>query len=64
MSDYHIRDKIVQFTLCQYCEHWKKSESEEPCCDCLDNPSNVESRRPIHFKDNGSLTKLLKSKGE
>ena len=58
-------EKIVKFELCRYCEHWKKPESAEPCSDCLDNPSNIDSRRPIHFKHTGELEKIFKrSKGE
>lgn len=64
MSEYRIRDKIVRFELCNCCEHKNKPESAEPCCDCLDYPSNINSQRPIHFKDNGSLASYLKSKGE
>lgn len=54
------REKIVSFQFCRFCEHKNKLESDEPCCDCLDYPSNIDSRRPIHFKDNGSLERYLK----
>ncbi len=64
MSYYSIKDKIVRFELCKFCEHKNKPESDEPCCDCLDHSSNVNSQRPVHFKDNGSLATYLKSKGE
>ena len=61
-------DKIVNFALCRYCQHWLLPEHEEPCSDCLDYASNVDNRRPIHFKDTGELEKLIKksntNKGE
>ena len=58
-------EKIVRFELCNYCEHKNRPEYEEPCSDCLDNPVNVDSVRPIHFKDTGELAKIFKrSKGE
>ena len=50
------REKIVNFNLCNYCVHKDISEEDEPCCDCLDYASNIDSRRPIHFKSNGVLT--------
>lgn len=55
-------EHFANFYLCNYCIHKSKKESEEPCNDCLDYPVNVDSRRPIHFKDNGSLSRALKEK--
>ncbi len=59
-------DKIVNFTLCNYCQYKDNPEYAEPCSDCLDNATNVDSRRPIHFKDTGELEKIFKNsaKGE
>lgn len=50
--------KIVRFDLwCPKCEHYKKSESEDPCWGCLDTPVNTNSRKPINFKENGGKKK-------
>lgn len=54
------REKIVDFSLCKFCTNWKTNEIDEPCAECLDYASNWDSRRPIHFEDNGELIKLLK----
>lgn len=44
-------DKIVEFhEYCAKCEHFEKAESEDPCFECLDEPVNEFSHRPIHFK--------------
>lgn len=44
--------KIVRFDeYCHRCEHYSKSESEDPCRDCLDNPTNSYSNRPVYFKE-------------
>ena len=70
MSDNSRHEHFANFAFCKFCEYKNKAESDEPCCDCLDYPTNIESHRPIHFKDNGSLAKALKiakeltSKGE
>ena len=45
-----IIDKIVDFSYCRQCEHQALLPSEDPCHDCLNNPSNTHSRRPIHYK--------------
>lgn len=44
-------EKIVEFeTYCPKCEHYEKTESEDPCWDCLGITSNANSRKPIAFK--------------
>lgn len=46
----HI-DKIVNFEHCKFCEYYNKPENEEPCNECLNNPVNTYSRKPINFKE-------------
>lgn len=36
---------------CPKCENRTKTESDDPCWDCLNEPSNVESHKPIFFKE-------------
>lgn len=44
-------DKIVDFhQYCELCEYSKLSEQDDPCFECLDNPVNSYSHRPIKFK--------------
>lgn len=44
--------KIVGFeNYCQKCEHYPKSESEDPCWECLNTPTNTWSHKPIYFKE-------------
>ena len=54
-------EKIVNFAYCKFCEHKNEPESSEACSDCLENPVNIDSQRPIRFKDNGSLARIEKS---
>ena len=38
-------DKIVRYDrYCKTCKHWKLDQAEEPCNECLDNPTNYHSR--------------------
>ena len=57
-----IHDKIVNFRYCNFCEHKNTSEDKEPCCVCLEYPTNVDSKRPLYFKSNGLLEKKHKLK--
>ena len=41
-------EKIVNFQYwCEMCEHFEKPEEDLPCRDCLDEPVNVNSTKPI-----------------
>ena len=49
---YGNKQKIVDFyKYCPKCEHYLKSESEDPCCGCLDIPINTWSNKPVNFKE-------------
>ena len=43
--------KIVEFEWCQSCEHCNLQDYEDPCNDCLDEPMNEDSRRPVFYKE-------------
>lgn len=44
-------EKIVEFDkYCSKCKHKDKSEQEDPCFECLENPVNLGSRKPIKFE--------------
>ena len=53
--------KIVEFwKYCETCKHYERSECEDPCWDCLDDPVNIHSHKPTYWeaadeksKDNG-----------
>lgn len=36
---------------CPKCEHCKLDEKEDPCHDCLNEPTNDDSRKPVMFKE-------------
>jgi hypothetical protein len=44
--------KEVHFhEYCKTCKHKDLSEAEDPCFDCLDNPVNVHSHKPVHYEE-------------
>lgn len=44
-------DKEVRYDLyCDKCVHTSKGEEEDPCHDCLNQPSNEYSHKPVYFK--------------
>ena len=47
MDDY----KEVYFDkYCKTCKHTKKTDIEEPCDECLDNPINLYSHKPVKWE--------------
>lgn len=52
-------EHLVEFyPYCRVCENAGKAETEHPCCECLENPVNQDSHRPLYFK------KAEKARGE
>lgn len=44
--------KIVIFDkYCPKCKYYNKSESEDPCWECLDDPVNAWSHKPVRFEE-------------
>lgn len=35
---------------CPTCKHKKKGAAEDPCNECLENPANVNSHKPVKWE--------------
>lgn len=46
-----MAQRIVKFEYCNSCENFNKKEDDDPCFDCLDQPINEDSRKPINYKE-------------
>ena len=43
--------KFVDFkTYCTKCKYWMTSEYDSPCNECLMNPTNEHSTKPVNFE--------------
>lgn len=50
MSIYTMKE--VRFDIyCPKCKHYEKSEKEDPCYQCLDNPMNEHSNKPVYYDE-------------
>ena len=49
--------EVYFYMYCQRCVHLSKrdTEGEEPCNECLANPYNYESHKPLKFEQNGYI---------
>lgn len=56
-------NKIVKFEdYCGDCEYFDTDERFDPCHECLNNPSNINSRKPVKFKKKEKREKDKKEK--
>jgi len=44
--------KEVDFgKYCQLCKYFKNLESDDPCHECLNEPQNMYSHKPVNFEE-------------
>lgn len=44
-------NKIVNFDIyCKTCKHKGVLETEDPCNECLTNPANEDSHKPVNYE--------------
>lgn len=47
-----IRTKEVRFDIyCKTCKYEEQPKPRDPCHECLDQPWNTDSRKPICWKE-------------
>ena len=45
-------EKFVNFRIyCPKCKHYEVAQDEEPCNECLTNPVNVNSIKPVKYEE-------------
>lgn len=46
------KEKIVNFhEYCPTCKYSETKEQDEPCSECLDEPSNIDSHKPVFWEE-------------
>ena len=51
MENQNDGEHIVNFELCKECKYYGLKEDQEPCNDCLNQPVNQWSYKPVHFEE-------------
>lgn len=47
-----INEHIVDFDIwCKKCKWCDNTEEESPCDECLEEPVNQNSKRPVYYKE-------------
>ena len=53
-----IIEKIVDFKkYCDTCKYKELNSACDPCNECLDNPTNLHTTRPLRYKEDEKLVK-------
>ena len=51
-------NKEVRFDLyCKTCRYYELAESEDPCYECLENPVNCYSHKPVNWEEKQLIIK-------
>ena len=58
-----MAQKEVYFgDYCPKCKHYDTPEDDDPCNECLNNPSNEDSHKPVRWQKGESESKKKKKK--
>lgn len=49
--DEDIYKEVYFDQYCKTCKYEKVKESEDPCEECLSNPTNVYSHKPVKYEE-------------
>lgn len=49
---------------CKKCEYKNRPESANPCWDCLEEPANEDSHKPLYFKEASENAKPVSKSNE
>lgn len=50
------QEKEVRFDIyCKKCKYKDLKEEEDPCWDCLVETVNVDSKKPVYFKEDDGI---------
>ena len=43
--------EVYYHIWCEKCKYANLDEAEDPCNDCLNEPSNEDSHKPVYFEE-------------
>lgn len=47
--------EVYYHVYCSKCKHEDVPDTDEPCNECLDNPLNWNSHRPVKYEEKGAV---------
>lgn len=46
--------EVYFIEYCKKCKHKKLKDTEEPCSECLGEPTNLNTHRPVKYEEKGT----------
>ena len=43
--------EVECWKYCEKCKHYEVEDVKDPCNDCLDEPVNLHSTKPVYFEE-------------
>ena len=53
--DYQSYKEVYFHEYCKTCKHRNVKDNEEPCEECLSEPTNLNSHKPVNYEKGKSL---------
>lgn len=50
--DYQAYKEVYFHEYCKTCKYRKAANTDEPCNECLDEPINLNSHKPVKYEEN------------
>lgn len=50
-SDDELYKEVYFHKYCESCKHKGLKDTDEPCNECLDNPVNLYSHKPVKYEE-------------
>ena len=47
----NIEKEVYFYKYCKTCKYSELKGDEEPCNECLENPTNTYSHKPVNYKE-------------
>ena len=44
--------EVYFYEYCESCKHVEVKDQDEPCSECLENPTNLNSHKPVNWEEN------------
>ena len=58
--DDQIYKEVYFDQYCKTCEHADLKDTDKPCCECLDNPTNLYSHKPVKYEEKRNSKRFSK----
>ena len=52
--DYQAYKEVYFHEYCEHCKHRETEDTEEPCAECLCEPLNWNTHKPVKYEEKGT----------